>query len=63
MITEMTDKCQWLECEDEATTIAQDREAHTLGCYCEQHALEVAERGNPEYTAECPNCFCLFGAN
>jgi len=63
-------KCAYGKCPDRATTFARGRRKQShdyvdLGVkkYCEDHAVEVADQGSPEYTVECPKCDCRFGVN
>lgn len=65
-------KCQYEDCELEATEIAagRDRSYYSkekghegVGHYCSTHAQIVADEGNPEYLETCPNCGCRFGVN
>ena len=71
MITEIKGKCQYEECDKEATHIASGRAKYwepsegnpEPGCYCSKHATDVSNEGHPEYDVDCPNCGCLFGVN
>lgn len=68
-ITKIIGMCQFPNCKRKATHIAAgrymspERSGYPLGCYCEDHAAEVADEGGPEYHAHCPNCDCVFGIN
>lgn len=70
VVTELTKKCEYPGCENEATHFAVNnypRHIHKnmffteVKCYCEDHAYYVAECANTEYTNSCPNCGCVFG--
>lgn len=70
MITEIKGKCQYPDCEQDATTIAAGRESWRgsepelpVGVYCDVHAEVAAEQGSPEYTHTCVNCGCRQGIN
>lgn len=69
MITEITGKCSYERCNEQATHIACGREYftdtphHNTDCYCFLHACMVAKENSPEYTVDCPNCGCAFGVN
>lgn len=62
-------KCAYEECEAEATTLARGRDCFEkkghpgVAMYCDMHAGQVADEGNPEYLECCPNCGCVFGVN
>lgn len=72
MITEIKGTCQYEGCNKPATTIASGRRdyqkapnegAYNVGLFCDDHAYNVADHGNPEYHAVCPNCNCRSGVN
>ena len=73
-LTEITGTCQYKDCDKPATIIATGQRSYNkdeplkkgqygIGCYCADHASEVADYNCPEYHANCPNCGCLFGVN
>ena len=59
--------CQYDGCAKEATNLASirnpDSRVETVGCYCAEHAVAVAQSSCPEYVEKCPNCGCWFGVN
>jgi len=61
MIKKLRKKCQWENCQEEATCIAANR--NKIGCYCYKHGYNIAKEHKPEYLTECPNCDCIFGVN
>ncbi len=64
-------KCAFDGCENLAEFLACGKELHSEdhpshpapAHYCRTHMETVVDEGNPEYTAECPNCKCEFGVN
>lgn len=61
-------RCAFGACDKPATTLAVGRSSreqlgHPLAWYCEGHAEQIADEGNPEYRESCPNCGCRFGVN
>ncbi len=56
-------KCQYPDCNEPATAIADDSEKRQVGFYCDAHAEKVADYNSPEYHVSCPNCGCYFGVN
>lgn len=64
-------KCQYENCDKDATHIACGRKDYHSGekghpepaVYCEAHAETVTDENAPEYTETCPNCSCMFGVN
>ncbi len=69
MITKIEGKCQYEDCDMDATYMAKGRSDHsggghpTINVYCYTHATIVADEQNPEYIDNCPNCGCMFGVN
>jgi hypothetical protein len=62
MITSICATCQFEGCDKPAVVIACGCTAHRKpGCYCREHGMRVAEEGDPEYLATCPNCGCISG--
>ena len=59
--------CQHEGCDKEATNLAKPRcrdcPGETVGRYCMEHAIAVAQSSDPEYVEKCPNCGCRFGVN
>lgn len=60
---EYPDKCQHPNCDNIATSIAENRQIGVVAFYCDVHATQAVEAGNPEYGVCCPNCGCGFGVN
>jgi len=71
MLGKVSGICAFEDCEKPAEFIAcgresydEDRPGHFKpACYCREHMAEVIDERSPEYTAECPNCKCMFGVN
>lgn len=53
--------CAWKGCRKAATVLASG--IGQIDWYCDDHAGEVADCGNPEYVVQCPNCDCYHGVN
>lgn len=56
-------RCEAEGCRRKATVIAANSESGKVGAFCEPCGDHFAERTNPEYTVNCPNCECHFGVN
>ena len=62
MINKVEGICQYEGCEKLATAIAKGRIHPIINCYCDSHAVTVAEEDDAnEYQVDCPNCGCMFG--
>lgn len=61
--------CDIQGCDTIATQIACGKPDHEVpttrhpepGHYCEKHAQEIIDEGNPEYHVNCPSCGFFFG--
>jgi hypothetical protein len=70
-IVKVEGKCQYGDCDQDATDIACGRKDWHSGIaghpepavYCNKHARDVAFENSPEYIEDCPNCGCKFGIN
>jgi hypothetical protein len=74
IITEIKGKCQFKNCEKEASCLACGKYHPLLDFqaslvqplpsdHCEEHASIIVDEHSPEYIEYCPNCGCRFGVN
>jgi len=56
-------KCQFDECDNDATSMEVSRDTGTVGVYCDYHAELIQEQGCSEYHLVCPNCNCGIRVN
>ncbi len=56
-------ECRFPGCKKDAIFLAAGILNNQPKFYCEEHAVAIADEGNPEYIVDCPNCGCKFGVN
>ena len=61
MLITIVGKCQWQDCEEDATHMARNESLQKVALYCYEHAREAAGWYIAEYMVECPNCHCMLG--
>lgn len=57
------DKCEFMECTNEATTMVYSRNLEKVVFCCDVHSDTVVDEHHPEYWDSCENCGCRQGIN